>query len=315
MDHLIITDVCPRDGLQNQPLQVSTQDKLALIDRLVQAGLQSIEATSFVSPKAVPQMADAADVVAGLRSRHPKLRSSVLVPNLKGLERAQAAGAREIAVVLSATETMNLKNINMTLQQATEVSEQTLQAAQGHGMKTRAYVAVAFDCPFEGATPLERVVALAVRMLKAGAHEVVIADTIGSASPGMVRERTRALRQDIPVEQLAMHFHDTRGMAVANAWAAVEEGVRRFDASVGGIGGCPFAPGAAGNAATEDLVLMAERSGLATGIDLMALLEAVDLAEQFLRRSLGGRSAAWLRRQRDKEDKQQGQPARPLQTA
>ncbi len=307
MDRLIITDVCPRDGLQNQPVAISTQDKLRLIDRLISAGVQSVEATSFVSPKAVPQMADAAEVLAGLQQAHPALRASVLVPNLKGLERAQAAGAKEIAVVLSATETMNLKNINMTLQQATEVSEQTLKAAQGHGMKTRAYVAVAFDCPFEGNTPLPRVVELARRMLEAGADEVVIADTIGAASPGMVRDRTRALRQEIPMDRLAMHFHDTRGMAVANAWAAVEEGVRRFDASAGGIGGCPFAPGAAGNVATEDLALMAERSGLVTGIDLMALLEAVDLAEQLLQRSLGGRSATWLRRQRDKA--RQAQPA------
>lgn len=300
MDRLIITDVSPRDGLQNQPVAISTQDKLRLIDLLVRAGVSSVEATSFVSPKAVPQMADAADVVSALNQAQPQLRSSVLVPNLKGLERAHACGAREIAVVLSATETMNLKNINMGLQQATEVSEQTVLAARGHGMKTRAYVAVAFDCPFEGNTPLPRVVQLARRMLEAGADEVVIADTIGAASPGMVRDRTRALLEHVPVDRLAMHFHDTRGMAVANAWAAVEEGVRRFDASAGGIGGCPFAPGAAGNVATEDLVLMGERSGLATGIDLMALLEAVDLAEHLLQRPLGGRSATWLRRQRDK---------------
>ena len=300
MDRLIITDVSPRDGLQNQPVAISTQDKLRLIDLLVRAGVSSVEATSFVSPKAVPQMADAADVVSALNQAQPQLRSSVLVPNLTGLERAQACGAREIAVVLSATETMNLKNINMGLQQATEVSEQTVLAARGHGMKTRAYVAVAFDCPFEGNTPLPRVVELARRMLAAGADEVVIADTIGAASPGMVRDRTRALLEHIPADRLAMHFHDTRGMAVANAWAAVEEGVRRFDASTGGIGGCPFAPGAAGNVATEDLVLMAERSGLTTGIDLMALLDAVDLAEQLLNRPLGGRSATWLRRQREK---------------
>ncbi len=307
MDRLIITDVCPRDGLQNQPVAISTDDKLRLVDLLVNAGLQSIEATSFVSPKAVPQMADAAEVVTGLHQKHPSLRTSVLVPNLKGLERAHLAGAQEIAVVLSATEMMNLKNINMSLQQATEVSEQTLQAARKLGMKTRAYVAVAFDCPFEGHTPLPRVLDLANRMFKAGADEVVIADTIGAASPGMVRDRTRALRQTLPVDRLAMHFHDTRGMAVANAWAAIEEGVRRFDASAGGIGGCPFAPGAAGNVATEDLVLMAERSGLTTGIDLMGLLKAVDLAEQMLQRPLGGRSAAWLRRQRD--------PARTAQPA
>lgn len=307
MDTLYITDVAPRDGLQNQPLPVSTEGKLGLIERLVRAGVHSVEATSFVSPKAVPQMADASEVVAGCLSRFAQLRTSVLVPNLKGLERAHAAGAREIAVVLSATETMNLKNINMGLQQATEVSEQTVQAARTLGMKTRAYVAVAFDCPFEGQTPLARVVELAERMHHAQADEIVIADTIGAANPAQVRDRVRTLTQALPADKLAMHFHDTRGMAVANTWAAIEGGIRRFDASVGGIGGCPFAPGAAGNVATEDIVLLAQGAGLHTGIDLMALLDAVDHAESLLQRSLGGRSSTWLRRQRDR--------ARQTQTA
>ena len=188
MDRLFITDVAPRDGLQNQPLHVSTEDKLGLIERLVQAGVQSVEATSFVSPKAVPQMADAAEVVAGTQQRFADLRTSVLVPNLKGLERAHAAGAREIAVVLSATETMNRKNINMGLDEATEVSEQTLQAARALGLKTRAYVAVAFECPFEGVTPLNRVVELSKRMHAAQADEIVIADTIGAANPAHVTQ-------------------------------------------------------------------------------------------------------------------------------
>lgn len=303
MDRLFITDVAPRDGLQNQPLHVSTEGKLGLIERLVQAGVQSIEATSFVSPKAVPQMADAAEVVAGAQQRFAGLRTSVLVPNLKGLERAHAAGAREIAVVLSATETMNRKNINMGLDEATDVSEQTLHAARALGLKTRAYVAVAFECPFEGVTPLDRVVSLAQRMHAAQADELVIADTIGAANPAHVRERVRALVAELPAAQLAMHFHDTRGMGVANTWAAIEGGIRRFDASVGGIGGCPFAPGAAGNVATEDIVLLAQGAGLHTGIDLMGLLAAVDHAEALLQRSLGGRSSAWLRRQRDKEQR------------
>ena len=203
-------------------------------------------------------------------------------------------------MVLSATETMNRKNINMGLAQATEVSEQTLAAAQALGLRTRAYVAVAFDCPFEGETPLAEVLRLAARMHAAGAGEIVIADTIGSASPGMVKARFAALADALPIDRLAVHLHDTRGMAAANAWAALEAGVRRFDASVGGIGGCPFAPGAAGNVATEDLVLMAERSGFATGISLDGLLDAIDFAEDRLQRPLGGRSIAWLRRQREK---------------
>ncbi|MES2186146.1 MAG: hydroxymethylglutaryl-CoA lyase [Pseudomonadota bacterium] len=298
MEHIHITDVAPRDGLQNQQVAVSTEAKLELIGKLVAAGLRSIELTSFVSPRAVPQMADADALVGRVRARLPALRGSVLVPNLKGLERARAAGAQEIAVVLSATETMNRKNINMGLDLATEVCEATLAEARRLGLKTRAYVAVAFDCPFEGPTPLEVVLRLAQRMDAAGAGEIVIADTIGSASPGQVRERLLALRGVVPVERLAVHFHDTRGMGVANAWAALEAGVRRFDASAGGIGGCPFAPGAAGNLATEDLVLMAERSGFSTGIALDGLLDAVAYAESLLGRALGGRSAGWLRLQR-----------------
>ncbi|MEJ8813744.1 hydroxymethylglutaryl-CoA lyase [Variovorax ureilyticus] len=300
MERIHITDVAPRDGLQNQRVPVSTDAKLALVRLLAEAGVQSVEATSFVSPKAVPQMADAAELVPRLTAALPDLRCSVLVPNLKGLERAHAAGAQEIAVVLSATETMNLKNINMGLAQATEVSEQTLAAAHRLGLRTRAYVAVAFDCPFEGTTPLAEVVRLAARMHQAGADEIVIADTIGSASPAQVKARFAALREAVPLAKLAVHLHDTRGMAVANAWAALEAGVRRFDASVGGIGGCPFAPGAAGNVATEDLVLMAAQSGFETGISTDRLIDAVDFAESQLQRPLGGRAIPWLRRQREK---------------
>ena len=301
MERLHITDVAPRDGLQNQAVPVSTADKLALVERLAAAGVASVEITSFVSPKAVPQMADAGELLPQVQERLPQLRSSVLVPNLKGLERAHAAGAQEIAVVLSATETMNRKNINMGLDEAADVSGQTVRAARALGLRTRAYVAVAFDCPFEGETPLARVVALAERMAQAGAGEIVIADTIGAASPGMVKQRMRALVPALGADRLAVHFHDTRGMGAANAWAAMEAGIRRFDASVGGIGGCPFAPGAAGNLATEDLVLLAERSGFATGISLDGLLRAINLAQDVLQVPLGGRAIAWLRRQQDKK--------------
>ena len=296
MEDIHITDVSPRDGLQNQRVPVSTDAKLELVRLLAAAGVRSVEATSFVSPKAVPQMADAAELLPRIQAALTALRVSVLVPNLKGLERAHTAGAREIAVVLSATETMNRKNINMGLAQATEVSEQTVRAALALGLRTRAYVAVAFDCPFEGAVALDTVIRLAQRMAAAGAGEVVIADTIGSASPGEVKNRLRALAAALPSDRLAVHFHDTRGMGVANAWAALEAGIRRFDASVGGIGGCPFAPGAAGNVATEDLVLMAGQSGFATGIDIAGLLEAIAFAEMQLQRPLGGRAIAWLRR-------------------
>lgn len=300
MEQIFITDVSPRDGLQNQAVQVPTAAKLELVRLLAAAGVASVEATSFVSPKAVPQMADAGELLRQLNLAMPALRSSVLVPNLKGLERACAAGAKEIAVVLSATETMNQKNINMSLDAAIEASVQTLRQARSHGLRTRAYVAVAFECPFEGVPPQERVLALAQRMAQAGADEIVIADTIGAASPAAVKQLMTALAGVLPVDRLAIHLHDTRGMAVANAWAALEAGIRRFDASAGGIGGCPFAPGAAGNLATEDLVLMAANSGYATGIDLDLLLAAVDFAEAQLQRPLGGRASTWLRRQRDK---------------
>ncbi|MBL8307430.1 MAG: hydroxymethylglutaryl-CoA lyase [Rubrivivax sp.] len=295
-----ITDVSPRDGLQNQAVAVSTADKLELVRRLAAAGVASVEATSFVSPKAVPQMADAAELLREVQAAWPALRVSALVPNVRGLERAQAAGAREVAVVLSATETMNRRNINMGLDEATEVSAQTLQQARAAGLATRAYVAVAFECPFEGAVPAERVFALAQRMAAAGAQELVVADTIGAAAPTEVKARLATLLQALPGTALAVHLHDTRGLGSALAFAALEAGVRRFDASVGGIGGCPFAPGAAGNLATEDLVLMAEGCGLDTGISLPGLLHAVDHAEAVLGRPLGGRSAAWLRRQQER---------------
>ncbi len=300
MEQIFITDVSPRDGLQNQALHLSTAAKLELIRLLCLAGVSSIEATSFVSPKAVPQMADAAELLHQVNQAFPALRSSVLVPNLKGLQRAQAAGAKEIAVVLSATDMMNQKNINMSLAAAVAASEQTLRQAKINRLRTRAYIAVAFECPFEGIPPLDRVLALAEQMLQAGADEIVIADTIGAAAPAAVKERITALAEVVPLAKLAIHLHDTRGMAVANAWASLEAGIRRFDASAGGIGGCPFAPGAAGNLATEDLVLMAEHSGFSTGINLDRLLTVVDFAQAELQRPLGGRSSTWLRRQRER---------------
>lgn len=296
MERLHVTEVGPRDGLQNQPVHLTTADKLAFIGLLAQAGVASLEATSFVSKKAVPQLADADGLLPQVQAAHPDLRVSVLVPNRRGLERARAAGAREIAVVLAATDTMNRHNIGMTLAAAAVESEATIAVARTAGLRTRAYLAVAFECPFEGQTPMESFLTLAARLHQAGADEVVVADTIGAASPAQVRDRLCALRGVLPLDRTGAHFHDTRGMGLANAWAALDAGVRRMDASVGGLGGCPFAPGAAGNLATEDLVLMASQGGLHTGIDADGLLEAITFAEARLQRPLGGRSAAWLRR-------------------
>lgn len=294
MDSLIITDVGLRDGLQSQATLVSTHDKLRLIHALFAAGLSRIEATSFVSPRAVPQMADA-DVLLPQVVTPRGARLSVLVPNLRGLERAVAAKAAGIAVVLAASDTMNRKNIGMGLDAATEVCIATLERAAALGLHQRAYIAVAFECPFEGITPSSRVRELALQMTAAGAEEIVIADTTGAAGPDQVKRLVRMLLDKLSAAQLGMHFHDTRGMALANAWTAIELGVRRFDASIGGLGGCPFAPGAAGNLATEDLVLMARQCGLDTGIDLADLLGAEALAQELVGYPIGGRSIHWLR--------------------
>ena len=297
-EHIYITDVAPRDGLQNQDIYVNTQDKFILIQKLVEAGIKSIEVSSFVSPKAVPMMGDAAELVPEVLKTFPDIRSSALIPNMKGFEKAYTAGIREVALVLCATETMNQKNINMSLDQAIQSSLELINEARKLQVKTRAYISVAFDCPFEGETPLERVINLSRQMYDAGADQIIIADTIGSAAPAQVKQRIDEILKYIPQSQTVIHLHDTRGMAVANAWAALESGIRWFDASVGGIGGCPFAPGAAGNMATEDLVLMAEQGGYETGISLPKLLNAVDHAQIALNKALGGRSMKWLRQQK-----------------
>ena len=298
MDRLVITDVAPRDGLQTRSPVVATSRKLAFIEALVASGLRSLEVTSFVSPRAVPQMADAEAVLAGC-ARHDAVRFSALAPNRRGLARAMAAGAREIAVVLSATTEMNEANLGLTLDQAAEESAQVIAAARTGGLRTRAYVAVAFECPFSGLVDPSRVVRLSERFVELGADEIVIADTIGAAAPGEVAGLLHALSGSVPVQRLGMHFHDTRGLGIANAYAALEAGVRRFDTSAGGLGGCPFAPGAAGNLATEDLVAMAARSGFTTGVDLPALLDAILYAEDMLGEPLGGRCMPWLKRQVD----------------
>lgn len=289
-----ITDVGPRDGLQSQKTLVSVTGKLALIDALWAAGLPAIEATSFVSPKAVPQMADADELIPAVTV--PTGRSlSALIPNQRGLERALKAGCREIAVVLSATETMNQRNIGMGLDKAIATARDTLQQAQAHGLATRAYIAVAFACPFEGNTSTERVYALSAAMAEAGADEIVIADTIGAAAPSDVQRVVQALLKTLPEQKLGLHLHDTRGMALANAWQGLQMGVRRFDSSIGGLGGCPFAPGAAGNLATEDLALLCAQAGLDTQINMDALVQAINVAETLVGYPVGGRSLRWIR--------------------
>jgi hydroxymethylglutaryl-CoA lyase len=304
-DRILVNEVGPRDGLQNQPIHVPLEDKLELIEALVAAGIRSIEATSFVSPKAVPQMADADQLFPRLPSPD-RVRYSALVPNARGLDRALAAGVREVAVVLSATETMNRRNINMSLEEARRACTEVIAAAAARGARTRAYVAVAFTCPFEGPVARSHVVDLAHAMFDGGADEVVIADTIGAASPREVQDLLGESVTAFGADRLAAHLHDTRGFALANAWAALSVGIRRFDASIGGLGGCPFAPGAAGNLATEDLVVLADQCGFDTGISVPRLRAAVAIAERVTQRALGGRTTAWLRTQ---ELKQQQYPS------
>ena len=295
-ESVVINEVGLRDGLQNQPRHVPTAEKLHLLDALLAAGVTHAEVGSFVSPKAVPQMADSGEVYAALPHRD-RIDYSVLVPNVKGYERAVAAGAKVIAVTPACTEGMNRANLNMGLEQAVQVAEDVMRRVRADGLTGRAYLATAFVCPFDGPTDPDVVVTLAQRMFTAGAHEVAIADTIGAADPIHVARLFDRLAKVHDMAAYAGHFHDTKGMALANAFAAYERGVRRFDASIGGLGGCPFAPGAAGNAATEDLVNMFEAAGIATGIDLMKLADAVAVAESCTQRTLGGRWMNWKRGQ------------------
>lgn len=295
-NRVMINEVSPRDGLQNQVAHLTLAEKLELIDALVGAGIKAIEATSFVSPKAVPQLADADLLFAKLPCRD-QVNYSALVPNARGLERALIAGVQEIAVVLSATDTMNRRNINMSLAETRRACSEVIAAAGDRGIRKKAYVAVAFTCPFEGKVAPALVIELAKEMFDRGADEVVIADTIGAANPREVHELLGDCVTNFGARRMAAHFHDTRGFALANAWAALSVGIRHFDTSVGGLGGCPFAPGAAGNMATEDFVLMAEQCGFETGINVPALRAAVVLAERLTKRPLGGRTTAWLKSQ------------------
>lgn len=299
-EKVIINEVGPRDGLQNQPVLVSATDKLRLIRALLDAGLRHIEVASFVSPQAVPQMADAAEVCAGL-PRTPGVEFSVLVLNEKGYDRAVEAGAHVLAVALSATETMSRRNNNKSLDESRALYARLLRRARDEGLEAHAYVSVALGCPFEGRVPIERVSRLVEEMFGAGAQLVAVADTIGAGNPAQVGELFGLLAKRVDITRIAGHFHDTRALALANIWAALGEGVRRFDASIGGLGGCPFAPGAAGNVATEDLVLMLDQCGYDSGVDVIKLLTTVSLAEELVQRPLGGRMLPWLRSQQRRE--------------
>lgn len=293
-DHITINDVGPRDGLQNQAQILTPAQRLQLIQALVDASVPSIEFGAFVSPKAVPAMAGADEIARSL----PKadVNFNALIPNMRGYEMARAVGVNAMGLVVAASNTMNEKNIRMGTDAAVEVCADVISRARADGVRINVYVATSWECPFEGAVPPAAVVALSERLAELGAHQLVISDTIGAADPRAVRELLAALQQSLRAEQLACHFHDTRAMALANAYAAVEAGIRHLDASVGGLGGCPFAPGATGNVATEDLVMMLSQMGFATGIDLDRLIAAGQLAGELTGAPTGGRAYPWLSR-------------------
>jgi isopropylmalate/homocitrate/citramalate synthase len=268
-----VVEVGPRDGLQNERAPISTADKIEFVDRLSAAGLPVIEVSAFVSPKWVPQMADAAEVFAGITPR-PGTRYTALVPNLAGLERAITVGVTEVAVFAASTETFSRKNINQSIDDSLANYQQVCDRAIAAGLRVRGYLSTAFGCPYEGAVDVDRVATVAERLLTLGVFEVAVSDTIGIAHPGQVASTLERLLSRIPRERIALHFHDTRGTALANVLTALSFGVATFDASAGGLGGCPYAPGAAGNLATNDLIYMLEGAGVETGVSLPKLTEA-----------------------------------------
>lgn len=270
-DSVRIVEVGPRDGLQNESEPVPTAAKIALIDRLSATGLRTIEATSFVSPKAIPQLADAADVMAGIERREG-VTYPVLVPNLQGLERAIEAGADEVAVFTAASETFNQRNIKASIRESLERFRPVVQRARDADLRIRGYLSCVLGCPYEGSIPPSRVAYLAETLIGMGCYEVSLGDTIGMGTPLAARALAADVGSAVGLGRTAVHFHDTRGQALANILACLEAGVSVVDASVAGLGGCPYARGATGNVATEDLVYMLEGMGVATGVDLDALV-------------------------------------------
>ena len=285
-----VVEVGPRDGLQNERVTIATADKIEFVNRLTAANLPVIEVSAFVSPKWVPQMADAADVFAGI-TRRPGTRYTALVPNLAGLDRALEANVSEIAVFAASTETFSRKNINQSIDASLSTYQQVCDRAHAAGLRVRGYLSTAFGCPFEGDVAPERVADVAARIVDLGVFEVSVSDTIGIAHPGQVPHVLEAVLARVPVHKVALHFHDTRGTALANVLTALPFGINTFDASAGGLGGCPYAPGAAGNLATEDLIYMLDGLGIETGVSLNAVTEASAFIESTLDHRLPSRFA------------------------
>jgi hydroxymethylglutaryl-CoA lyase len=292
-----LVEVGPRDGLQNEAQAISTETKLMLIRRLVEAGLQNIEATAFVSPKWVPQMADQTQVMTALMSQPQpqEVAYSALTPNVQGFEAAVAAGAREVAIFAAASETFSQKNINCSIAESLTRFEPLMALAQAQGIRVRGYVSCVVGCPYEGPILPAQAAAVAQALHAMGCYEVSMGDTIGVGVPTTVLAMLEATARHVPVAQLAGHYHDTYGMAVANVCASYRFGVRTFDASVAGLGGCPYAKGASGNVATEDLVYLFDGSGISTNVDLNALVDVAQWISAQLGRALSSRAGqAWL---------------------
>lgn len=275
-DFVTIVEVGPRDGLQNEKNAINIQDKIQLIDRLSDAGLRHIEAGSFVSPKWVPQMADSAEVFKRIK-RQPGVIYSALSPNLKGFESAMAAKADQVAIFAAASESFSQKNINCSIAESIERFKPVVEAAQAQNMKIRAYVSCILGCPYEGNIKAEQVIKVTEALLALGCYEVSLGDTIGIGTPHQTHTLLSSMLKEFRTDQLAMHFHNTYGQAIANQYVALELGFRTFDTSIAGLGGCPYAQGASGNAATEDLVFMLQGAGMETGIDLNKLIVAGQL--------------------------------------
>jgi hydroxymethylglutaryl-CoA lyase len=270
---ITVVEVGPRDGLQNERASVSTEDKIELVNRLSASGLPVIEVSAFVSPTWVPQMSDADEVCSRI-TRRRGTRYMALVPNVRGLERARRAGVTDVAIFAASSETFSRKNINRSIDDSLVNYKAVCDAALAAGMRVRGYLSTAFGCPYEGAVAPEKVATLAARLLDLGVFEVAISDTIGIAHPGQVTQVLDTVLARMPADRIALHFHDTRGTALANVLTALPCGIATFDASVGGLGGCPYAPGAAGNLATEDLIYMLNGLGAETGVSLPALSDA-----------------------------------------
>lgn len=283
-----IVEVGPRDGLQNEKAMIATADKIELIDRLSTTGLRTIEATSFVSPKWIPQLADAAEVFAGIH-RKAGIAYPVLVPNEQGYERARAVGADEVAVFTAASEAFNRKNTNAGIDESIERFRPVLERAANDGVRVRGYVSTVLGCPYQGEVPVTDVVRVAKRLHALGCYEISLGDTIGVGTPQKARAMLKAVAAEVPMPALAIHFHDTYGQALANILACLEEGIAVVDAAVGGTGGCPYAKGASGNVSSEDVVYMLHGLGIETGIDLDRLADTGRWLSTLLGRETGSK--------------------------